>query len=252
MTRKGFETFEADIERFDNPCFGLESTGGYHLNLLSFLLSRTEHVYLTNPLLIKRFSQAVSLRKTKTDLIDANHNAQVLRQNVTQLSPFLTEDIQALSTLARLRESIVQQIAQTKTHLKQQLNTAFPELEKHCLLFTNTRVAVLEQCPSAQAFKDIRETQLQKILTQQAKAVGCDARISAKQLKDLAQHSIGKVDPLLEEVIRFDIAHLQFLMTKEKDITRKLTEQIEKTNYSGACVANTQSSYNANWKSSLP
>lgn len=230
MTRKGFEMFEADIERLDNPCFGLESTGGYHLNLLSFLLSKTEHVYLINPLLVKRFSEATSLRKTRTDPIDATHTAQFLRQHIAQLSPFLPEDIQALSTLARLRESIVQQIAQAKTHLKQQLNITFPELEKHGLLGTNTMLAVLEHCPSAQAFNHISETQLQEILTQQAKAVGCNTRISAKQLKDLAQHSIGKVDPLLEEVIRFDIAHLQFLITKEKDITRKLTEHIEKTN----------------------
>ena len=143
MTSQGFETFEVDIACWDNPCFGLESTGGYHLNLLAFLLSKTKHVYLMNPLLIKRFSQSASLRKTKTDPIDANWIARCLRQNVTRLSPFLPEDIQAVSTLARLRESIVQQIAQTKTHLKQQLNITFPELEKHCLLFTNTMLVVV-------------------------------------------------------------------------------------------------------------
>ena len=49
---------------------GMESTGCYHLNLFSFLLSQGMQAMVINPLLIANFAKR-SLRKTKTDKKDA-------------------------------------------------------------------------------------------------------------------------------------------------------------------------------------
>ena len=50
---------------------GLEATGHYGSNIKQFLNSNDYSFMEFNPLLIKRFSQATTLRKTKTDKIDA-------------------------------------------------------------------------------------------------------------------------------------------------------------------------------------
>lgn len=48
----------------------MESTGCYHLNLYSFLISQGIKTVVINPLLIANFAK-LSLRKTKTDKKDA-------------------------------------------------------------------------------------------------------------------------------------------------------------------------------------
>ncbi len=70
MDREGFEAFNEIIYRYPDSTIALESTGGYHANLLSFLIKK--EVCLINPVLIKRFASSVTLRKTKTDQIDVD------------------------------------------------------------------------------------------------------------------------------------------------------------------------------------
>jgi transposase len=50
--------------------FGMEATGRYHEPLAYFLCEQGHTVYVANPILVKRFSQALHLR-AKTDKIDA-------------------------------------------------------------------------------------------------------------------------------------------------------------------------------------
>lgn len=71
MNRVGFQELKKLIKSFSDVVVGFESTGTYHINILSFLLSLTEHVHLLNPALVKKFVEADSLRKTKTDAVDA-------------------------------------------------------------------------------------------------------------------------------------------------------------------------------------
>lgn len=51
--------------------FGLEASGPYTQPLLAWLLQQEAQVCLFNPLQIYRFRRAQSLRRTKTDAIDA-------------------------------------------------------------------------------------------------------------------------------------------------------------------------------------
>ncbi|MFQ5976341.1 MAG: IS110 family transposase, partial [Candidatus Hydrothermarchaeales archaeon] len=130
MSREGFNRLGKLIGKYSRVVVGFESTGTYHINLLSFLLSVTEHVHLLNPALVKKFTEADSLRKTKTDAVDALAIARFLI-NREQFLPEVTEmDSAYLTQLARLRESITRDIGKTKTHLKQMLNIVFPELLK--------------------------------------------------------------------------------------------------------------------------
>ena len=57
---------------------GLEATGHYSYNLLGFLLDNGLATYVLNPLRTNLYRKSLSLRKTKTDRIDARTHAAML------------------------------------------------------------------------------------------------------------------------------------------------------------------------------
>ncbi len=138
MDRKGFDTLKQLSNQYNNICFGFESTGTYHINLLSFLLCVSEDVHLLNPSLVKKFTEADSLRKTKTDAVDAIAIAKFLVHKKDDIQSISEIDSAHLTQLARLRESIAKDISKTKTHLKQILNITFPEFLKSTNVFTES------------------------------------------------------------------------------------------------------------------
>ena len=81
MDRNGFsecmKVISSHSEDLSHIVVAMESTGSYHMNLLSFLTSQEIHTIVVNPLLIKNFSK-LSLRKTKTDKKDAHTIARFL------------------------------------------------------------------------------------------------------------------------------------------------------------------------------
>ncbi|MBC8460273.1 MAG: IS110 family transposase [Deltaproteobacteria bacterium] len=216
------------IESFPNVVVGFESTGTYHVNIMSFLLSLTEHVYLLNPALVKKFAEADSLRKTKTDAVDAIAIARFLIYRQHSIFAMTEIDSAYLTQLARLRESITRDVGKTKTHLKQMLNIAFPELLKHANVFTDTFLQILEQFPSAKAIRKATKKRIQKIFYNPTKSRGKKPDMNPDQLFDLAKYSIGTADESLEMAIKFDIKHLVFLQKHLDEVTSKLIDNVNK------------------------
>ena len=62
----------------DNIKVGLEATGHYSYNLLGFLLDNGLATYVLNPLRTNLYRKSLSLRKTKTDRVDARTIAFML------------------------------------------------------------------------------------------------------------------------------------------------------------------------------
>ena len=119
----------ADLIRFLEPygpfpetfVFGLEASGPYTEPLLSWLLQRNARVLQLNPLLISRFRRAQSLRRTKTDAIDA----RTILHFIGQLPPSSVQPCELgddLQTLAAEYERITQQVARLKTQIRQQVH----------------------------------------------------------------------------------------------------------------------------------
>ena len=61
---------------------GLEATGHYSYNLLGFLLDNGLATYVLNPLRTNLYRKSLSLRKTKTDRVDARMIASILLSDV--------------------------------------------------------------------------------------------------------------------------------------------------------------------------
>ena len=84
--RDGFDDLFAKIlsisSDFSNIKVGLEATGHYSYNLLGYLLDKGLHTFVINPLHTNLYRKSLSLRKTKTDKVDARTIAMMLMSDV--------------------------------------------------------------------------------------------------------------------------------------------------------------------------
>ena len=73
------QTIRNCTKKSDKIKVGLEATGHYSYNILGFLLDNDLAVYVMNPLHTNLYRKSLSLRKTKTDRVDARTIATMLR-----------------------------------------------------------------------------------------------------------------------------------------------------------------------------
>ena len=109
---------------------GLEATGHYHLNLLRSLLDNGLPSFVINPLHTNLYRKGQSLRKTKTDKVDAASIAMMLLTDRT-LKPYSDTSYhnEELKSLTRYRFDKVQERARLKTSVSRLVNILFPELQ---------------------------------------------------------------------------------------------------------------------------
>jgi transposase len=215
MDREGFEKL---IARFpeDKTSFllGMESTASYHIPLFTYLISHDYRVVVINPLLINGFSKR-SLRKTKTDKLDAFTIAQFLMREEGAL-PVKTPDylVPELKELARRREKLADHMTSLKGNMKIILSVVFPELEYITGVFTKATLRLLMQYPSARA---IRNADPLAIADAFNKGRGNRPRITVKALIDAAISSIGVASPAKELTLRQEAS---LLIHVEKQMER--------------------------------
>ena len=94
---------------------GLEATGHYSLNLLGSLIDKGLPTCVINPLHTNLYRKGLSLRKTKTDKVDARSIAMMLMTNKT-LKPYSDTSYHSeeLKSLTRYRFDKVQERAKTQ------------------------------------------------------------------------------------------------------------------------------------------
>ncbi len=196
---------------------GIESSGCYHLNLITYLVNHNFTCVILNPILIKNFAK-LSLRKTKTDAIDAKTIAIFLSQFHQKLPPqaFTSEEFK---DLARERERISQEIAKRKNNLEKLVVVTFPELERTVNIYNTSILKLLEKFPSAKAIKKASLEEIENILSSQK---GKKPAISAKEIKALAEYSIAQNWPAKEYILSRTIQELFFLQETLKEIEKLL------------------------------
>ena len=130
---------------------GLEATGHYSYNLLGFLLDNGLATYVLNPLHTNLYRKSLSLRKTKTDRVDARAIASMLLSDAG-LKPYTSTAYhnEELKSLTRYRLDKVKERARLKSSVSRLVCILFPELEKLVSsLHTATVYALLEEFPGA-------------------------------------------------------------------------------------------------------
>ena len=174
---------------------GLEATGHYSYNILGFLLDNGLATYVINPLHTNLYRKSQTLRKTKTDRVDARTIASMLMSDVS-LKPYtnIAYHNSELKSLTRYRFNKVKERSILKASVTRLINILFPELEKLLPnLHTATACALLSEFPSAKHIAQLHLTRLTNLLYTASK--GRYGREKAVQIREAARNSIGTYMP---------------------------------------------------------
>lgn len=221
MSKQGFSSFVQKLSVFpkSSVLIAMESTGCYHLNLLSFLSLYDFSCVVLNPLLVNK-SLPVGLRKTKTDKIDARSIALTIFYIHHHLpaSSFLNSDFR---DIARKKESITHQISRVKNDIEKLLSLLFPELEKVTNIYNDAILDLLSSFPSAKA---IQKASIDSLRVFFSKTTGRKLKLTPETLKELANNSIAQYWPVKEKILIQTIKELRFLQQQLNEFDEMLKE----------------------------
>ena len=197
--RDGFETLLHKIRSCtssqDKIKVGLEATGHYSYNILGFLLGEGLPTFVINPLHTNLYRKSLSLRKTKTDRVDARTIATMLMSDVDLKSYTNTAyHNEELKSLTRYRFDKVQDRAKLKQSVSRLVNILFPELEGLVpSLHMASVYALLSEFPGASQIAGSHLTHLKTVLHDASR--GRYDRDMAVIIRDAARVSIGSKMP---------------------------------------------------------
>ena len=224
-----FNSISQFNESFDNIKVGLEATGHYSNNILNFLTSKGFNVYLINPLQTNLYRKGQSLRKTKTDKLDARFIATMLITD--NLKPYsnLSYHISELKSLVRHRFRLIEERSKFTISLSRLITIVFPELEKIVWSISqNSILYLLNELPST---KDISSCNLKHLTTLLEKySKGKYSRDKAIEIRDLAKVSIGTNSPSISFELRQVIQTILFLQSQIDEIDKELKKSLDELN----------------------
>ena len=193
-TADGFAKLCARLEQAGltqkDTLVGMEATGHYWSALFDFLCSQGYKVAVINPVQTSAFRKVETVRKLKTDAVDAVLIAELVRFKAFEPSAMADEAAVGIRDLARLRMSLVREQTALKNQCKALMDRAFPEYEAlFSDMFGAGSLAVLKAFPTP---TEIAKTEVQTIESRLRQASrGRLGRARAEGLKSAAQSSVG-------------------------------------------------------------
>lgn len=223
---EGFNTLLQTIRNCTRPAekikVGLEATGHYSCNILGFLLDRGLSTYVINPLHTNLYRKSLTLRKTKTDRIDARTIALMLMSDIG-LKPYtdVSYHNEELKSLVRYRFDKVRQRAELKTSVSRLVTILFPELEKLVsTLHTSSVYALLSEFPSAMEVASAHLTRLTNLLSQASR--GRFGREKTLEIRNTARTSIGSFTKAKSMELKHTISLMGELDKEIKEIEKEI------------------------------
>ena len=230
----GFNSFFEKIKSvsvdFNNIKVGLEATGHYSYNLLGYLLDKGLTTFVINPLHTNLYRKSLTLRKTKTDKVDAHTIAMMLMSDVNLKSYSNTlYHNEELKSLTRYRFDKVSERAKLKTSVARLVNILFPELEKLVSkLHMKSVYDLLSEYPSAHHIAKSHLTRLTNLLYEASK--GRYGRDKAIIIRDAARNSIGSDMPAKALELKHTIKLINELTSEIDEIETAIKEIMDKIN----------------------
>ncbi|MCM3358043.1 IS110 family transposase [Psychrobacillus sp. MER TA 171] len=234
---KAFLDFLQEIEIASGgyqPSVVLESTGHYHTPVIQFLEEQNYVYIVINPLISHR-AKSSSLRKVKTDAIDAYHLCELYYKE--ELEPYKKRGIQLLNlrNLTRQQESIAEMAAKTKLQLHSLIDQVFPEFRGvFGSLYSKISLLTLLAFPTSESVLSVDE----KELTEKISSL-CNSRSEkwanerAQKLREAAlrnpfQHNqyqshIFNLEMLINIVLQYQ-EHLSKLSNEIDSIAKEIEE----------------------------
>lgn len=185
---------------------GLESTGHYSTNILLYFITQHYKVMLINPLLTNMDRKATTVRKTKTDKVDARGICMFLDRNRNDFKPYtlISYHKSALKSLSRERFSLVKDYSKQKIKLQRLINIVFPEyLGLFSTLYASSSLNLLYSYPTPKLINRAKISSISKYLHG-------SCNITAEKIRDKAANSIGQSSDYYAFEIKQVIAALRF------------------------------------------
>lgn len=171
---------------------GMEATGHYFLNIYDFLLSlglSVNQIALLNPLQVKSFRNT-NLRGAKSDNVDAEQIAILLRFGNFDRCNVSTDNIMTMRELTRLKADLTANLGSLKRKMIAVIDRIFPEFAQ---IFKNkfgmTVVALLTDYQTPEEFATLSLDELTSLVNGLSKrGINSD---KIQKLHDAARNSIG-------------------------------------------------------------
>ena len=229
---KGLESFLDFLQEVGQladdhqPTVILESTGHYHTPIIQFL-EEHQYVYIiVNPLISHR-AKSSSLRKVKTDAVDAYHLCELFYKE--DLEPYKKRGIQLLNlrNLTRQQESLAEISAKTKLQLHSLLDQVFPEYRGvFGSLYSKVSLLTLIAFPTSRAVLSVGEKEITEKISSLCKSRSEEwAREKALKLIEAAQRN-----PFQNNFYQSHIFNLELLtkiVLQYQEHLSKIAEEID-------------------------
>lgn len=195
--RSGFEKLRKKLDGINvvntkNILIGMEATGHYFLNIYDFFLRfgiTVDQLALLNPLQVKSFRNT-NLRGTKTDNVDAERIASLLRFGDFKRCNVSVDNIINLRELTRLRCDLIANSSSIKRKIISVVDRIFPEFGT---VFSNkfgkTALELMIKYPTPDKLSDVSVDELMEIVKGLSRRGISKDKI--KKLHDVAKNSIG-------------------------------------------------------------
>ena len=233
-TENNYEGFDLLFQRIKSTTkdltevrVGLEATGHYSCNLLGYLLNKDLLIFFLNPYQVKTYKKGSTLRKTKTDKLDAKLIASMIRDK-KDIKPYPKQSYynKELKSLTRYRHKIVKERAILKTSSSRLVCILFPELKKLVSKCHLTSIyTLLLEFPGADAIANAHITRLTNILSEGSR--GKFKKEDAILMRDTARRSIGTISEAISLELKHTIKRIQDLDKTIDEIEEKIQKIVD-------------------------
>ena len=220
---EGFSLFRELLDALDGETkIGFEATGHYGQNLKLFLESNSFSFMEFNPLLINRFVRSKSLRKTKTDSIDALMIAQYLMTVEYKPYPPSFYTLEKLKSLTRFRDSLIRQRSKQLVELTNILDKVFPEFKPFFKgRFSATALYILSHYASPEKISNMNSKSYESL---RRLSRGKFSMVDFVELKTLARNTIGSTSDYLLQEMEITIEIYNQLQSKVEEVEQQIND----------------------------
>ncbi|MBB6451178.1 transposase [Geomicrobium halophilum] len=208
------------------PVVIFESTGHYHEPVLQFLEEREVTYYLINPV-VSYEAKKTSLRKVKTDAIDAHHLCELYYKEDLEVFQKKTIQTMNLRNLTRQHQALTETYVQIKLQFQATLEQIFPEYQSvFSDLYANISLTTLLRYPTSYDVKNATQEELAAEMQQTgAKRSYAWFWHKARLLKDAAERNPFKRNTYQSHLVSLQM-YVQMLFQYQEHLS-KLKKEID-------------------------
>ena len=212
------------LKKNDEIRIGFEATSHYCINLKLFL-EKNHHSFMElNPLLIRQFVNAQTLRRTKTDSIDCQAIAKYM--TTIEYKPYPTGfyHMYSLKSLTRLRDSLIRQRSRHMVQLTNVLDHIFPEYKPFFSnRFSVTSIYILDKYRTVSAIANMNAKSYDHLHSISRGRFSMDKFFA---LKNLAKNTIGESNEVFELELDMLLDLYHTISSKIDEVDGKIYEII--------------------------